>query len=94
MVEAVMDEAVRLSGRGRVASAEHGGGDLLLTLIEGPVVIGSAGEMGTLLWTASPGQARRFAMDSHERACERGDDGVTAFWRETLDWLVCREAAA
>lgn len=87
-----MDEAVRLSGRTVAPGEAHGSADLLSTLVDATVVIRSGRQMGLLLWMASPGQARRFALDSHERACERADDDVTAFWRETLDWLSGRES--
>lgn len=87
-----MDEAVRSSGRTTSRGEAHGSADLLSTLVDGTVVVRSGRQMGLLLWMASPGQARRFALDRHERACERADDDVTAFWREALDWLSGRES--
>ena len=77
---------------GRASDEAHGRDDLLPRLIDGHSLVRSGCEMGLLLWTASPTRARCFALDSHERACERGDDDLTAFWRETLEWLSDREA--
>lgn len=85
-----MNKATRPSGRNGMAGNGADGGDLLPRLMGGPAVVRSPRELAGLLWAASPGQARRFALDAHERACERADDDFTAFWHETLHWLSCR----
>ena len=93
--EADMDEAASFDRCGAVACGEAGrGGDPLLAPTHDAVVIRSAREMGMLLWAASPRQSRCFALDSHERACERADEGAMAFWREILECLSCWDSAA
>ena len=81
-----MDEVAWCDRCGAVACGEAGG-DLSLAPTHGPVVVRSAREMGMLLWAASPRQSRCFALDSHERACERADEDAMAFWRDILECL-------
>ena len=43
--------------------------------------------LAELLRASAPGQAYGFALNMHERACERGDDHWCDLWRATVESL-------